>query len=97
MAEKKVSVRLVAEGGRRVRAELEGVGEAGARGFGRLSQRNCSGPDRAPPGPVDVGAIGLQHLPPRLAVAVKIQRFVWTALNPLAVNQALAEKLVEIV
>ena len=30
MAEKKVSVRLVAEGGRRVRAELEGVGEAGA-------------------------------------------------------------------
>ena len=31
MAEKKVSVRLVAEGGRRVRAELEGVGEAGAR------------------------------------------------------------------
>ena len=38
MAEKKVSVRLVAEGGRRVRAELEGVGEAGARGFGRLSR-----------------------------------------------------------
>ncbi|MFN4203774.1 MAG: phage tail tape measure C-terminal domain-containing protein [Tabrizicola sp.] len=38
MAEKKVSVRLVAEGGRRVRAELEGIGEAGARGFGRLSR-----------------------------------------------------------
>src|SRR5690606_31862379 len=38
MAEKKVSVRLVAEGGRRVRAELEGVGDAGARGFGRLSR-----------------------------------------------------------
>ncbi|WP_136646437.1 phage tail tape measure protein, partial [Tabrizicola sp. YIM 78059] len=37
MAEKKVSVRLVAEGGRQVRAELEGIGEAGARGFGRLS------------------------------------------------------------
>ncbi|UXU75675.1 MULTISPECIES: phage tail tape measure C-terminal domain-containing protein [unclassified Paracoccus (in: a-proteobacteria)] len=37
MAEKKVSVRLVAEGGRRVRAELEGIGEAGAKGFGRLS------------------------------------------------------------
>ncbi|WP_235019488.1 phage tail tape measure C-terminal domain-containing protein, partial [Tabrizicola flagellatus] len=34
---KKVSVRLVAEGGRRVRAELEGIGDAGARGFGRLS------------------------------------------------------------
>ena len=37
MAEKRVSVRLVAEGGRQVRAELEGVGAAGARGFGRLS------------------------------------------------------------
>ncbi len=38
MAEKRVSVRLVAKGGRQVRAELEGVGEAGARGFGRLSR-----------------------------------------------------------
>jgi hypothetical protein len=38
MAEKKVSVRLSATGGRQVRAELEGVGEAGARGFGRLSR-----------------------------------------------------------
>lgn len=37
MAEKRVSVRLVAEGGRQVRAELEGIGTAGARGFGRLS------------------------------------------------------------
>gem|GEM_PF-3496984 len=37
MAEKRVSVRLAAVGGRQVRAELEGVGEAGARGFGRLS------------------------------------------------------------
>ena len=34
MAEKRVSVRLVAEGGRQVRAELEGIGDAGARGFG---------------------------------------------------------------
>jgi hypothetical protein len=33
-----VSVRLSATGGREVRAELEGVGEAGARGFGRLSR-----------------------------------------------------------
>jgi hypothetical protein len=31
MAEKRVSVRLVAEGGRQVRAELEGIGEAGTR------------------------------------------------------------------
>jgi len=36
MTEKRVSVRLAAVGGRQVRAELEGVGEAGARGFGRL-------------------------------------------------------------
>jgi len=34
---KRVSVRLVAEGGRQVRAELEGIGEAGTRGFFRLS------------------------------------------------------------
>jgi hypothetical protein len=33
-----VSVRLSATGGRQVRAELEGVGEAGARGMGRLSR-----------------------------------------------------------
>ncbi|GHE01039.1 hypothetical protein GCM10008024_15090 [Allgaiera indica] len=38
MAEKRVSVRLAAAGGRQVRAELEGVGEAGKRGFGRLAQ-----------------------------------------------------------
>ena len=37
MAEKRVYVRLVAEGGRQVRAALDGIGEAGARGFGRLS------------------------------------------------------------
>ncbi|MFN4125769.1 phage tail tape measure C-terminal domain-containing protein [Pannonibacter indicus] len=37
MSEKKVSVRLAAVGGRQVRAELEGIGEAGAKGFGRLS------------------------------------------------------------
>ena len=37
MAEKKVSVRLSAVGGRQVRAELESIGDAGARGFGRLS------------------------------------------------------------
>ena len=37
MTEKRVSVRLAAVGGRQVRAELEGVGEAGSRGFGRLS------------------------------------------------------------
>ena len=38
MAEKRVSVRLAAVGGKQVRAELEGVGDAGARGFGRMSR-----------------------------------------------------------
>ena len=38
MAEKKVSVRLVAENGRQVRAELEGVGNAGAASFQKLSK-----------------------------------------------------------
>ena len=37
MAEKKVSVRLVAENGRQVRAELKGVGDAGADSFKRMS------------------------------------------------------------
>ncbi|MAM40279.1 MAG: phage tail tape-measure protein [Erythrobacter sp.] len=38
MAEKKVSVRLVAENGRQVRAELEGVGNAGAASFQKLAK-----------------------------------------------------------
>ena len=38
MAEKRVGVRLAAVGGRQVRAELEGIGEAGSRGFGRLGR-----------------------------------------------------------
>ena len=38
MAEKRVSVRLAAIGGKQVRAELEGVGDAGAKGFGRMSK-----------------------------------------------------------
>jgi hypothetical protein len=46
MAEKRVSVRLVATGGRQVRAELEGVGEAGVRGFGRLSAEMDRANDR---------------------------------------------------
>ena len=37
MAEKRISVRLATVGGRQVRAELEGIGEAGTKGFGRLS------------------------------------------------------------
>jgi len=38
MTEKRVSVRLSTVGGKQVRAELEGVGEAGSKGFGRLSR-----------------------------------------------------------
>lgn len=38
MAEKRVSVRLVASGGRQVRGELEGVGKSGAKGMQRLSR-----------------------------------------------------------
>ena len=38
MAEKRVSVRLAAVGGKQVRAELEGVGNAGVKGFGRMSK-----------------------------------------------------------
>ncbi len=51
MAEKRVSVRLVAEGGRQVRAELEGVGAAGARGFGRLSREMDMPMPASPPLP----------------------------------------------
>jgi len=46
MAEKRVSVRLAAVGGRQVWADLEGVGEAGKKGFGRLTdpkERHASG------------------------------------------------------
>ena len=38
MSEKRVSVRLSATGGRQVKAELTGVGEAGGKAFGRLSR-----------------------------------------------------------
>ena len=38
MAEKRVSVRLAAVGGDRVKAEFEGIGDAGKRGFGKASR-----------------------------------------------------------
>jgi hypothetical protein len=38
MSEKRVSVRLSATGGKQVKAELTGVGEAGAKGMGRLAR-----------------------------------------------------------
>ena len=39
MAEKKVSVRLVAEGGRRVKAEFQGIGDAGEQNFRRIERQ----------------------------------------------------------
>ena len=38
MSDKRVFVRLAAVGGRQVKAELTGIGDAGARGLGRLSR-----------------------------------------------------------
>lgn len=38
MAEKRVSVRLAAVGGKQVKAEFEGIGEAGKKGFGKASR-----------------------------------------------------------
>ena len=38
MSEKRVSVRLGAVGGNQVKSELRGIGDAGARGLGRLSR-----------------------------------------------------------
>jgi tape measure domain-containing protein len=38
MTTRRVGVRLVAEGGRQVRAEFEGVGDSGERSFGRIEQ-----------------------------------------------------------
>ena len=38
MAEKRVSVRLAAVGGKQVKAEFEGIGESGKRGFGKASR-----------------------------------------------------------
>ena len=49
MIEKRVSVRLAVVGGREVRAELEGVGEAGTRGFGRLGREMEAANSVSPP------------------------------------------------
>ena len=47
MAEKKVSVRLSAEGGRLVRAELEGIGKAGTQAFGQVTLAQKSAAESA--------------------------------------------------
>jgi hypothetical protein len=47
MAEKKVSVRLSAEGGRLVRAELQGIGKAGTQAFGQVTLAQKSAAESA--------------------------------------------------
>lgn len=74
MAEKKVSVRLVAENGRQVRAELEGIGNAGARSFQKLSKE------------VDTTGVMLRRLAGIAAGALSIRQVVqyadtWTDLR----------------
>ncbi|MGN7871164.1 tape measure protein [Paracoccus sp. 22332] len=74
MAEKKVSVRLVAENGRQVRAELEGVGKAGADSFKRMSRE------------VDTAGIMLRRLAGIAAGALSIRQMAqyadtWTDLR----------------
>lgn len=41
-ARKRVGVRLVAENGQRVKAELEGIGDAGEKAFGRIEQKSVA-------------------------------------------------------
>ena len=50
MTTRQVSVRLVAEGGRRVRAELQGIGEAGQSGFRAITRE------------VDLAAVALRRV-----------------------------------
>ena len=74
MAEKKVSVRLVAENGRQVRAELEGIGDAGAKSFRRLSAE------------VDTAGVMLRRLAGIAAGALSVRQLVhyadtWTDLR----------------
>lgn len=74
MAEKRVSVRLFAQGGRQVRAELEGIGEGGAQSFKRLSSE------------VDITSVMLRRLAGIAAGAFSIRQVVdyadtWTDLR----------------
>ena len=57
MAEKRVSVRLAAVGGKRVRAELEGIGEAGISGE-EFTQLDTTGTLMGPVGARDCRAAG---------------------------------------
>ena len=64
MATKKVAVRLVAENGRRVRAEIEGIGDGGAAAFRRMSNE------------VDVAGVMLRRLAGIAAGALSIRQII---------------------
>jgi hypothetical protein len=42
MRKKQVGVRLVAENGKQVKAELAGIGEAGEKAFGRIERKSSA-------------------------------------------------------
>ena len=74
MAQKKVSVRLVAEGGRQVRAEFQGVGDAGEASFKRIERQ------------ADVTGMVLRRLAGIVAGALSVRQVVqyadaWTDLR----------------
>jgi len=74
MAQKKVSVRLVAEGGRQVRAEFQGVGDAGEASFKRIERQ------------ADVTGAVLRRLAGIVAGALSVRQIVayadsWTDLR----------------
>lgn len=74
MAQKKVSVRLVAEGGRQVKAEFQGVGDAGENSFKRIERQ------------ADVTGAVLRRLAGIVAGALSIRQVVayadsWTDLR----------------
>lgn len=74
MAQKKVSVRLVAEGGRQVKAEFQGVGDAGEASFRRIERQ------------ADVTGAVLRRLAGIVAGALSVRQIVayadsWTDLR----------------
>jgi len=74
MTQKRVSVRLVAEGGRQVKAEFAGVGEAGEASFRRIERQ------------ADVTGVVLRRLAGILAGAFSVRQIVayadqWTDLR----------------
>ena len=74
MAQKKVSVRLVAEGGRQVKAEFQGLGDAGEASFRRIERQ------------ADVTGVVLRRLAGIVAGALSVRQVVeyadsWTDLR----------------